>query len=367
MKITKIERVKHEPMPVYDLKVPGFNNFAVKTEKSTVVVHNSGKSTFCYQTSKMFLDKYGENAALIIVDSENSVDRMRLEVVFGITIGHTHLTNGKVKESKSNDRRVFLIPGPTLEGAASLIRGISAKLLEEGKYVLVIWDSITASQAAKDYEDAIEAAKKGDEASLNSGGMMLRARVLKSELNRLLNVMFEQPMTVLLINQATTQINRWGGSETSGGGYGKEHNIHYKVRFNFKSGIESELLGLGKGTSSEISIEKSKFGPRADKIEIFIHDDEGGIIVPDMEVLARAQVTGTIEGKGAWYRLNQEALPDLTDEEKELKWHGWDKVVEDASRIAPILKKALTRQIREKFKMVDMAYQYREKAEAKAA
>ena len=349
------------PTPIETINALGCGGLRQGTITEVWGSPKSGKSTFSYQTASKFLERYPKKGIVLIIDSELSVDEIRLKHAFDLEVGtfvkssYESPDKMEIQEDEGKDHRVILAPGMTIEMAGSMIRNLGTKYLRQGHYVLVIWDSITASQPASEYDEIVKSIKDGGIASQYSGGMMLRARVLKFELNNLLKVMYREPISILLINQATTKIGQWRSGETSGGGYGKEHNIHYKIRFSFKKSLEQKSLGISRGTYSIVDVEKSKFTPRVSNIPIYIYDDLGGVICPKLEVLEKSRDFGLIKQSGPWYSLSDE-LKDKVPEGKDSKFHGWENFVKNSDDLMPLLQASIIKKIREDYSLVNFTY-----------
>jgi RecA/RadA recombinase len=325
-----------------------------------------GKSTFCYQTAQAFLREYGDSAMLLILDAENSANALRLLKVFGIGISnHPHV------RVKNRDPRVFIEPAFTFESVVEILARYVNLAKKDGKFLLVVWDSVTVTRPAKEKElfDSVidaqlkeaneEALTKEDKEALKNGVgrkmniAQLRPQMLKWALNQLMSSIYLQPVHILMINQATTQ---FGAKETSGGGYGFKHNIHYSIRFNFIKKLGENPL-FHTGTFSKMSVEKSKVMPALDDIEVFIRDDQGGRLEPNMELIKAAIASKVMDAKsGGWYSVGKEYLPagsPLVDVKTQLK--DFDSKPD----MIAATTKAMEQHFRTNFQLLNWAYEER--------
>ena len=329
-----------------------------------------GKSTFCYQTAQEFLGFYGDDAMVLILDAENSANHLRLLKVFKIGISnHPHV------RPKDQDKRVFIEPAFTFEMVVETLARYVNKAKVEGKFLLVIWDSVTVTRPAKEKElfdnvinaqlkeeegealnkDEKEALKTGVERKMNIA--QLRPQMLKWALNQIMSAIYLQPVHIFMINQATTQFTRFGAQEVSGGGYGFKHNIHYSIRFDFVKKLGDNPL-FHTGTFSRMSVEKSKVMPALNDIEVFIRDDQGGRLEPKTELIKAAINSKLMDAKsGGYYKVNDAYLPEnspVKDVNVTLK------NFEEKPEVIYATGKAMEKHFRDNFSLLNWAYEERE-------
>ena len=92
------------------------------------------------------------------------------------------------------------------------------------------------------------------------GGMMEKAKLIKTKLSVMLPYIESQPLLVVLLNQVTTEMTRFGSKLSSGGGWSIKHNAH--VRFSYTSG-NTEYDGIyATRKNSSVTLEKSKLSLR---------------------------------------------------------------------------------------------------------
>jgi len=319
----------------------------------------SGKSTFCYQTAQAFLEDYGDTARVLILDAENSANLLRLKTVF-------NLKPCNVGRGRDLDERVFVEPAITLEQGMNTTLKYIKQAKDDGKFLLVIWDSITVSSPEKEYEEILASVESDKEVNNFSGGMMLRPRVLKFVLNQILAHSSNAPVTVLLINQATTAITRFGGREDSSGGYGLKHNIHYRIQFNWSGATQDkENDSLKTETLSQVTVNKSKHIPSLQKIPIVISDTDGGRIDPSAELITFLRDAGVIKKKGAWNTFGDELIDryaadhgNLSDDEvAKLKKNFMQNDARTRQDILDVCTWFLTGWFRDKYTLVNAAYE----------
>lgn len=340
------------------INIMGVGGFNMRTIVECWGNPKSGKSTFTYQTAGLFLKQYGEHARVLICDSEISADFLRMEYAFGIVPGVILDEDGTENVIEGGDPRVVLVPGMTIEMAASSILKHMKSWHDEGLVSMHIWDSISSSQPKSEYNEVLASVKDNKETNKWTGGMMLKPRLLAFYLNNMLAQLWHTNAIIFLINQARAKIGAYHGGEMSGGGYAFKHDIHYSLRFSYKKSFDQSIGNVRLGTMSSVTMDKSKFMPKIFDVPIFIYDDRGGIIDPLEEILMMALEMGAIKSTRGWYAFSdsaKEKLPDVPGIGS--KFHGWTKLTEAVKQdLYRPLKKVLELDIREKFKLVDMAY-----------
>lgn len=310
----------------------------------------SGKSTFAYQVGEIFLEQYKDDAIVLILDSENSANLIRLNKVFNLRPCNTPFND------KDKDPRVFLEPAHTLEEASFTAGRYIENAVKNNKFLYIIWDSITVSRPKAEKLAFEEAIKSGDYDQYKAG-MMLKPRVLKSCLNDLLNAIYLKPVVIMLINQATTSIGKYHSSVDSSGGYGLKHDIHYRLNFELQKRLgETELYRTG--TMSHLNINKSKHGPALTNVPVFIYDTLGGKISIGEEVPIVANTMGLITQAGGWYKISADGVPESLNK----SWRLPDLIASTEAR--EFLKKAITDYFRKQFKLLDWAWEAVEEMQA---
>lgn len=298
-----------------------------------------GKSTFCYQTGSYYQKDYPDGY-LHLIDAENSFDEVRMRSIFDINIDST---------------KFKVDPAPTIEDAFEKIVEGAALAKKEGVPYLAIVDSWTVLNTKSALENVEEHIKNPEktELSMNSGGMMYKPRAGRHFLNLLMPMMYQAPMTVLIINQATTEMGRFSATIGSGGGYGLKHDIQFSMCFTKKdSSIDGDVkLGFMNTTlaTSQVDITKSKFIPEISGIPMYINIADGGTILPKKELVALAKAKGIIQQKGSWYTVE-----------------GMDKNyrfsdIEDIENIENIFRALLVSKYRSEYRLVDLYYKEKDK------
>lgn len=342
----------------------------------------SAKSTFGYQSIGVFLEDYGDNAMVLILDPENSANHLRLKHTFGIRIGnHPHVRDG--------DPRVFLEPAFTIEQGAETVCRYAKKAKAEGKFLVCIWDSITLSKPKREYE-AISKVLDGEERSTDDMGEarnekvvfgtnmstnQLRPQIIKWALNYIMAGIYMQPVLVFLVNQATTKLVTFAGGstavESSGGGYAFKHNIHYSIKAKFIKKIGENPI-FNSGTLSMMSIEKSKVIPSLDNIKWFINDAVGGRLSGQEELIAAArEMKWFTEKNGGWLTIKPEELavvyPDGDGISPALlkSWQAKDMYKNE--EVNEFLARRFEVYLRQSFQLLDWTYKERDEYLAEAA
>ena len=135
--------------------------------------------------------------------------------------------------------------------------------------------------------------------------MLSTAKTLKFELKRLMSLIEKQPIAVVLLNQVTTEITRFGSKLTSGGGKALKHNAHVRLRYDFVSSDDDATGTYSLGTHSMIQVEKSKISPRFSNLPVFIDNTKGGVVDSLRSMVDFSINQGYISksAKGGWFWL----------------------------------------------------------------
>jgi len=249
---------------------------------------SGGKTTFAYETASNYCEDF-PTGRLQILDAEGSVDDLRLEKVFNIPMD-----------------RVKIDPAPTIE---AMFRAISDELLKctkEGIPYLGIIDSWTVLNTEADWKSTADAVATNKDLSMYAGGQMLKPRAGRFYLNMLMPMLYRKPASILLINQATTEIHRYGSNIVSGGGFGLKHNVQFQLEFNkvTDAGINlNDNVNKVNHQKTIVNITKSKFIPEMVGITTFIDPSQGGRFIPNLEIIEQAQRHGIVVNKSGWYSV----------------------------------------------------------------
>lgn len=363
----------------------------------------SGKSTFSYQTGGLFL-KDNPQGVVHIIDVENSVDLLRLREVFKyemrrVKVHHCRtlesafsllnrlseqlenqsigkfkvgkkefkiLTKEKLEEMDDNSFFMYcdeheIKETDRLEAMDSLlVRGLIRGNKDDDYMtpIFAIWDTIAVSKPKVEYE----AAMKGEDA-MNAGGLGMKARVIELHACALLASMGGKPYTVFVLNQIRlTGFGSWTGpSETSSGGNALKHNCHYRFKFtqlttkDIREGNYNEAMGGKTGTTSKVTLEKAKFCPITQDIEIYINDQLGGVIVPSEELAKIALKIGLIEPvRGPAFIFKDHPETKFTWL-KESKTEG-DKYISNNPQVRNHLMQEITKHYRKSYFTMDHLY-----------
>lgn len=223
--------------------------------------------------------------------------------------------------------------------------------------VLIIWDTIACSRSLVELS-------KIEEGNLekNAAGMGIASQVISKNMAMCLAKMGGKPLTCFILNQVRlTDFGSYTGpKETSYGSNALKHNCHYRFRFKRIDNKDTRESNYNKningkvGTNSTLSIEKSKFCPITEDIEIYINDQLGGIIVPkeELAVLARDKLN-LITGRAGWYEFTSN--PDMGKFRWE-KTNEGDKYISNNSEIRSYLIEEITRHYRRSYFTLDLLY-----------
>lgn len=353
---------------------------------------SGGKSTYAYQSAQEFLEIYGDRAVVLILDAEGSANHLRLGRVFGLRISN-HLAE------RNPDPRVRVELATTFEQAVEHIIAYTDSTSKNDKFLLVIWDSITMSKPkgeadllqaqtkaiveaqakilAGDPDDAYEkkskskpkgGKKEDDGLNITMNIKMLRPQMLKWAMSTIMATIYQKPVLVFLVNQATSIQTQFGMTEGSGGGYGFKHGIHYSIKFKKIKKLGDNAL-FRNGTLSILSIEKSKVIPSLMDVQLLIRDEQGGRLDAGFETVKNAAEIGYLEAKnGGWFKINQgilDAMLPLVDQTMIGDNPEFDKFrqMKDFTDHSPsliVLNKAIEQYFRSQFQLLNWAYEERE-------
>lgn len=315
--------------------------------------NRGGKSTIVYQTIEYFLEDYGDDAMVLVLDAENSVVHdLRIRRVFKIN---------------KDDPRVHFEPAQTLEEGQAHIGQYVTRAKEQGKFLVVVWDSITVSQPKAEYEEIMKLYQEevaAEDVKEYAGGLMLKPRLLRAITGTLLSVMGNHPVVIFFINQVTAKITKFGASETSGGGNGLKHNCGTRLHMDFQKELgESEYFK--SGTMSFMNVNKSRTVPGLRKIPIFIQDQLGGRIVPGEEIAWMAKEMGMFKLAGGRYSIVEDYLPEDAPESMRgsryfIEWQRDQEAIQ-------ILRNVIKADFRRNFQLVNWAWEDLENELAKGA
>lgn len=310
-------------------------------------IPGGGKSAFCYQTAEMFLEDYKDKAMVLILDSECSFVNLRAKMIFNLCpCNVTHATP---------DPRVFLETADTIESVCKTICQYINKAETEKKYLLVVWDSINASVTETELETYTEAVDKSKDYDAFKGGMMTKPKILREQLRFVLHYLAHKPVFVLMINQATTKTNKYGGSSVdSGGGFGLKHDVQYRLNFNKLSQLTNDD-GIPIATISTFTINKSKNTPRIIDHDILIDDKIGGKFNPTYDLMAAAEKLKWIVAAGGYWEFKESLREKYKDIELLQKKHRKATLFSNPEAFA-IIKQEFIQYWRSNFMLVDAAY-----------
>ena len=412
-KVKSIEFLK-ESIWVYDITVEDYHNFLIDLgDESGVFVHNSGKSTFSYQTAALY-QKDNPDAVIHIVDSENSVDLNRLKHVFQLDMDRVkiHYTPtlegafkvqldilaqmekqqiGKYQDGRKqvkilNKKKInemtddelfkyceqFSIPNPDgkkvpvlaskygndrekVIKALGLAGGYTIPEFDGPIPTLVIYDTIASSRPQAELDKIAE----GNMAK-NSAGMNVAAQVISTKLSAVLSSMGGKPFTLFLPNQVRNKADGFMGGFTEGfaGGWCLEHSCHYILKFTKINNRESRLKNydddnqIKTGTDFFMKIEKTKFCPATGRVDLYINDARGGLIIPREELAITALNLGLIKKVHGGYEIPNSEFPKMkwTSEEDSTNF------ISGNTEVRSFLLQEVTRHYRSSYITLNLAY-----------
>lgn len=300
-----------------------------------------GKSTTCYQSAGYFLKDYGDQAQLKILDSESSFDDIRMKFVFDLD---------------RSDPRIEIQPAFFIEEGMKRIIDWSTNL-SPNTYMMIIWDTISASPTKSSYQ-ASRNAKDANDMTMWAGGQADRPRVIKHYFREIMSAIYEKSVSIWCPNQVFSSMNSYGSSEVSGEGSAFHHDIHYSLHFKRKtSSFEGEDNMISDHTVSHVALTKSKFSPEFKDAPIFINNKLGGIIDERLSLYLHALDSGQIITKGGYYYWKRILDKDgklIID--PEMKGQRWGSLLENDEVYNYIVTSRIL-STRSKFPIIDRVYQ----------
>ena len=192
---------------------------------------------------------------------------------------------------------------------------------------------------------------------------LARAQVMAWCLNNTLHAIYDQPVLVLLINQISTKVNQFNTSIDSSGGMALRHNVNERIRLDFVKNIGGDKKGdlFKTGTMSHLSIIKSRTIPSLQDVPVTISDVDGGRIDLKQQVPLLAHQMGILSAKsGGWYSLAEEHhFVGMPEEAK--KSMQYKDIAENPAYV-DVLRRAITNNFRQQFKLVDFVHKRYEEA-----
>lgn len=251
-----------------------------------------GKSTFAYGMMGAFQKKYGDRGVAVILDIEDSLDEVRLKQ-FGV-----------------DTNKVLRLPSLSLEKAFENMFKMFNKIIKikeatnQDIKLFIIYDSLDAGGTDKQYEQI----DNGGSAMSFGGGMMEKPRLLKQNTAAVTKFLEQINAIVCYINQVSTKgIGTYVTTIESGGGYGKNHNMHIMLQFGAAKDdkIKEGDVEYTVGTTSYIKITKNKTGPKFNSIPCYIDVRKLGVIDDVKSFYMYMTQCKYIEQGGGWYRLDK--------------------------------------------------------------
>lgn len=249
-----------------------------------------GKSTFAYGMMGMFQQKYGDHGVAVVLDIEDSLDEARLRQ-FGV-----------------DTSRVLRLPSLSLEKAFENMFKMFSKVIaikEQTKqdiHLFIVYDSLDAGGTDKQHESI----DNGGSAMTFGGGMMEKPRILKQNTASVTRFLEQVDAVVCYLNQVQTKgIGSYITTVDSGGGFGKDHNMHIKLQFGAAKDdkIKEGDIEYIVGTKSYVKITKNKVGPKFNQIPCYIDVRKLGVIDEVKSFMLYLTEGNYIKQAGGWYQF----------------------------------------------------------------
>lgn len=199
----------------------------------------TGKSSFALQVLGNWQKMYGQDVACIYIDTENAYSQNRAEQL-GVDSEQIIVYHTQILEE------IFSV----IEGVVDL--AIEKNWSKQGKFGLIVWDSIANTAALKFVESKDQESKSKE--------MGTRARLISSFLRTQVDRLREANISILAVNQVRDKI------DTGFSGFGKKTTTPggWAAKFAFYQTIELKKKKTEKDKARQFVIlttEKNKAGP----------------------------------------------------------------------------------------------------------
>lgn len=282
------------PLPMLQVITGGGIRFSTLVE--LYGSNKSGKTTTCYQSGGYFLDDYGDEAELKVLDSEISIDYNRL-LSFGI---------------HGDDPRLEIVPAAFIEdGMLKIFKWIEG--LKPNHKMMIIWDTLSASPSRSAYDSAMTA-NKPEELKMYSGGMIDRPRIIKHYLRQVMTLLYGRKASLWMPNQVFATLDTYGPAMAAGEGSALKHDKHYSLLFARRDSdvtVEEGSCAVVQ-TVSGYCLTKSKFSPEfkgakgGTGVPLYIDNTQGGVIDERLSLFYTSLEEQLIIQKGGWYKLDED-------------------------------------------------------------
>lgn len=360
--------------------------------------NQSGKSTFCLQAAQYFLEDYGDNCRVVILDSEaNYADASRLENAFKIS---PH--NGEV-EVINPDPRVFLHFNATIEGTFNTCIKYVNESRELNIPTLIIIDSLSTLVPSRDMEELEKALSAGGMENTFAGGMMLAPRIMGQKVSHLLGALPSSLAVVLTVSQATADMeasSAYAGPQikAKNPGYSLGHAFHLQLKFSIlpsslkanpndksdaakanKNYIDKNMQddeNTRKTTLTNIQITKNKISVCEEDITLMINNINGGRFIEQFEIFESLSVAkGLLASNGGRFYLRDDLKEkyagrmltyidysgdETVEKQKDLNVSWLKKEIVTSAEFFQLLKDEIVLYYRDNVSSVDSIYQQME-------
>jgi RecA/RadA recombinase len=231
-------------------------------------VFSAGKSTWALEGVKAFADywdkKKDPNYAILWIESESTFDKVRAAYM-GVPVN-----------------KMIIFETDILEEGHTKIKNYLQRCIKKQMKLFIVWDTIAAvlTQKEKDAYDTVakkaekkntpkaakDAAKeKGEDdddgkSKSNPGGLMEKPRLIRNMLKDINLDIADTHSTMIVLNQVTTNLGRYGATLDSAGGHGLKH--YASVRGSIGKVEDKETVMPNgerrKAIVSEITYKKNK-------------------------------------------------------------------------------------------------------------
>lgn len=343
----------------------------------------SGKTTFCYQTAQLHLEKYKEFAEVVIIDTECNASACisRLSKGFGLNPGNDEVVDLVFER----DERVFLYFIPTIEECFNKVIEHLIRSKEQNKITLIVIDSIANLYPKAEGEQLEKSLATGKPEEAFSQGMMLKSRITTDRMKKMMGYLPHSLATVLMINQVTANIGSYAGGVKSAGGNNKNHQIHASLRMDYggsKALVASKDADVKayideksqedetskKITYTTLSFDKNKLSICVEKIPLMIKNTESGKFIWQYEAWSVATTLKLVKNSGGWYYFDDMIIDkykdatfttsDGTVKTIDKGWRSQDIIT--SVELMDILKQELEIYYRSNYSTVDDIYTYRQ-------
>lgn len=205
-----------------------------------------GKTTVALQMTKAFADFWkqekDDNYVVLWIESESTLDLARAQFM-GCPVN-----------------KILVYETDIFEHGRDKIKSMLDRCKKKGLRLFIVWDTIAATSTLKEKEVADLLMEEDDEddgkkKKANPGGLVEKPRLIRQMFRDITVDLGKTNSTLIIVNQMTTQIGKYGAPLESSGGKGLRHHASIRVRIARVDDGKEVILPNGKRIVSSIICE----------------------------------------------------------------------------------------------------------------